>query len=444
MKATKLEGELAIPASKSHTIRALLIGALAGDFEETILRGPLVSQDTLSACHMVEQFGCQLIEEFPEESQVSSVIWRLRGIPAKRLHDSRPISINVGNSGTALYLGTAVAALFSCPVHFDGDTSIRQRSAKNLLQALANLGVCVRSENFYCPYTVQGPISGGSTRLSAPTSQYLSALLLALPLASACESEICLDLLNEHPYVDMTLGWLKSQGIRWHSEGYERYQIPGGQHYQAFQCQIPADFSSATFFFCAAAITGSTICLTGLNPNDSQGDKQTLDFLQRMGCEYRWQLLNKELGSYVLEFRGPVQLRGAELDLSQTPDALPALAVACACATGTSRIVNVAHARRKETDRIACMAKELRALGFELDENPDGLTIYGGTEKFRLAKKGLGEPKRIARGYHDHRIIMALWLLNLLQPCQAIVLDDSRYAAVTYPSFFEDLKSLCV
>ncbi|MEM9424550.1 MAG: 3-phosphoshikimate 1-carboxyvinyltransferase, partial [Spirochaetota bacterium] len=194
--AMKLRGELAVPGSKSHTIRALLIAALADGESELLC--PLVSEDTLSGRDMVEQLGASVSEE---QTADGFLLWRVRGIPASQFEERSGIFINVGNSGTSLYLGTAIAALFSRPIHFDGDASIRRRSAKNLLCALQDWGVRVDSENFCCPYTIEGPIRGGATRIAAPTSQYLSALLLALPL-SGTGGEIQVDLLNEHPYID--------------------------------------------------------------------------------------------------------------------------------------------------------------------------------------------------------------------------------------------------
>ncbi|WGK69974.1 3-phosphoshikimate 1-carboxyvinyltransferase [Candidatus Haliotispira prima] len=474
-QVSRLQGEIAVPGSKSHTIRALLIAAMAGGDGESVLLSPLISHDTLSARSMIEQFGAVVTEERrpapaspngerQEVEPLPDLLWKVRGISPDKfsIESDQVIEIDVGNSGTSLYLGSAVAALFCRPVRFDGDASIRKRSAKNLLCALQDLGVDVRSEgrDFSCPYTVRGPIRGGSINLAAPTSQYLSALLLALPLtAKDCHTEVSLDLLNEHPYVDITLEWLKQQGIQWQNEDYDHYRIPGGQRYRPFRRLMPADFSSATFFFCAAAITGSTIRLRGLDPNDTQGDKQTLDFLQRMGCKYSWfqgpqesqesqgpgrierlaqdSSCEEAEGNYTLEFSGPDKLQAADLDLGRTPDALPAMAVACACAAGTSKIYNVAHARKKETDRIRCMAEELQTLGFSVTENPDGLTIRGDTAEFLRAPR-----MRVAHGHHDHRLIMALSLLNLLAPKDPVILDDTAYAAVTFPGFFENLAYL--
>ena len=164
-----------------------------------------------------------------------------------------------------------------------------------------------------------------------------------------------------------------------------------------------------------------------------------------MGCSYAWQQQNErqngqKTSTYILEFSGPdgAVLQGRELDLSQTPDALPAMAVACACAAGQSRLYNVAHARNKECDRIAAMAAELQALGFTVHEQPDGLAFEGGKNGFVHKRRAV----RQTRGYGDHRIIMALSLLNLLQPLQPLELDDCANAAITYPNFFVDLAQL--
>ena len=392
---------------------------------------------------MMVQFGAAIWES---QDNNGNTIWHVCGIPG--FAEVSSIKVNVGNSGTSLYLGSAVAALFSRPVRFDGDASIRARSTKNLLQALQELGAELQREgsDYCCPYTLCGPIRGAKIRLCAPTSQYLSALLLVLPLLKGdANSEIYLDLLNEHPYIDMTLGWLRQQGIQWQNSGYDWFKIPGNQRYRPFEQRIPSDFSSASFLLCAAAITGARIRLRGLCPNDSQGDARVLDFLQEMGCSYAWQQQNGENGqktgtSYTLEFSGPdgAVLQGKELDLSQTPDALPAMAVACACAVGKSRLYNVAHARNKECDRIAAMAAELQALGFSVREQPDGLNFAGGKNGFINRRRAV----RQTRGYGDHRIIMALSLLNLLQPLQPLELDDCTNAAITYPNFFADLAQL--
>ena len=434
--------EVVVPGSKSHTIRALLIAALAEGESRIIC--PLRSGDTLSARSMMVQFGAEIWED-----NSANPVWHVRGIPAARFTEvsAKAIEIDVGNSGTSLYLGSAVAALFSRPVRFDGDASIRARSAKNLLLALQELGAELRREgcDYCCPYTLCGPIHGANIRLSAPTSQYLSALLLVLPLLGSRlqkpdQAEIYLDLLNEYPYIDMTLAWLRQQNIEWQSSGYDWYRIPGNQHYRPFEQIIPADFSSASFLLCAAAITGVRIWLRGLRPDDSQGDARILDFLCEMGCSYTWQQQAEKTGTYILEFSGPsgAVLQGNEFDLSQTPDALPAMAVACACAVGKSRLYNVAHARNKECDRIAAMAAELQALGFTVHEQRDGLHFEGGKENFVGKKRA----QRKALGYGDHRIIMALSLLNLLGPLQPLELDESGNAAITYPNFFADLTHL--
>jgi 3-phosphoshikimate 1-carboxyvinyltransferase len=240
-------------------------------------------------------------------------------------------------------------------------------------------------------------------------------------------------LLYERPYVDITLAWLDAQALRYHRRGYDRFELPGGQAYHPFRSPIPADFSSAAFFLLAAAVTGSELLLTGLDPHDSQGDKELIPILQTMGCVIEWE----ERG---LRVRGPRDARGrrtplaaGHFDLNAMPDALPALAGAACFAAGETRLEHVPQAREKETDRIAVMARELTAMGAECRELPDGLVIRG-----RGSLPG-AEAGVELRGHGDHRVIMAL-AAAALGAERATTIDDTAAAAVTFPRFFELLR----
>ncbi len=179
-------------------------------------------------------------------------------------------------------------------------------------------------------------------------------MLINSPLAAG-DSTIEVVGLIERPYVEMTLGWLTGQGIRVDNNGFRWFGIPGGQRYSALDRTIPADFSSATFFMCAAAITGCELTLLGLDPDDTQGDKAVAGMLAAMGAK----VSRCEGGMHI----AGAALKGAEFDLADTPDALPALAVTACFAEGETRLVNVAQARLKETDRIAVMSRELGKRG---------------------------------------------------------------------------------
>jgi 3-phosphoshikimate 1-carboxyvinyltransferase len=261
--------------------------------------------------------------------------------------------------------------------------------------------------------------------LSCPTSQYLSALLLAAPLAPAgTVTEIDVPLLNEKPYIDLTLSYLKAQGVPWDGAAdYSYFRIPGGGAYKPVNGPVAGDFSSAAFPGCAAAIGGLTTTLLGLDPHDPQGDKAIFDILAKMGCETAW---SREGGEWRLTVSRKGPLRGGTFDLNDTPDLLPVAAVLGAYAQGETVLVNAAHARIKETDRIAVMAGELGKLGAAVEERPDGLVI----------NKGGGLRGGKVDGHGDHRVVMAL-AVAALGAAGPVEIEGAESAAVTYPAFPE-------
>jgi 3-phosphoshikimate 1-carboxyvinyltransferase len=339
----------------------------------------------------------------------------------------------VGNSGTTLFLALAAAALGESPVTFTGDEQIRRRSAGPLLDALAGLGVRVEpaaGDGGCVPITVQGPWKGGRVSLSCPTSQYLSAMLLASPLAPpGTVTEIDVPLLNEKPYIEMTLSYLDAQGIPYEAKGdFSFFRIKGGASWKPRSGPVPGDFSSAAFPGCAAAISGGPVTLLGLDPDDPQGDKAFFAFLAQMGCEAEWH--REAGGEWALTVSRTGPLKSGEFDLNATPDLLPVMAVTAAFARGDTALVNAAHARIKETDRIAVMSHELAALGVETEERPDGLIIRG--------KGTLPGGKADGRG--DHRIVMAL-AAGAAGASGAVEIAGAESAAVTYPGFLKLLQA---
>jgi len=439
----QFSGTYRIPASKSHTIRRLLFATLAEGV--SILDYPLDSLDARSCVAVCRAFGAHIeeIRESAEEARHSGnpnapaadgsrlARWVVTGVGRNALGQPNLQApedvLNVGNSGTTLYLALALAGLYSGISIFTGDHQIRRRSAQNLLSALEGLGVRAQSSrnNGCAPIIIQGPWKGGRVSIECPTSQYLSALLIAAPLAPAgVITEIDVPLLNEQPYVEMTLAYLDAQGIRYESAADRSYfKIWGGSAYKPMGGTVPGDFSSAAFPACAAAITGGKVTLLGLDPNDTQGDKALFNYLASMGCQVEWK---KQGNDWTLTVAAPARLQGQILDLNATPDALPAMAATACFATGTTRLINVPNARIKETDRIAVMASELSRMGASITELPDGLVIEGG--------RGLSGTE--VQGHDDHRVVMALAIAGLA--CQGTTtVDTAEAAAVTYPGFLE-------
>ena len=427
-------GTVRIPASKSHTIRQLIIASLAGGVSEII--HPLDSLDAQSCAAACRVLGATVTERRAPDTQalVSYTVEGNNGVPKGVSHRL----IDVGNSGTTLYLIMAAAGLGGEPFEFTGDEQIQRRSAAPLLEALAGLGMRAESVkgNGCVPIIIQGPWKGGKVSLPCPTSQYLSALLLAAPLAPAGTiTDVAVPLLNERPYIEMTLSYLDSQGIPWEAPpDFSRFVIPGGASWKPFSRSVPGDFSSAAFPACAAAISGNPVTLLGLDPHDVQGDKFFLEMLTTMGCTIKWEQVPASLSSaeysVTISRNGP--LRGGTFDLNATPDLLPAAAVTAAFAEGDTALVNVAHARIKETDRIAVMAEELAKLGVSCTEQPDGLIVHGG---FTGA-----HANAVIDSRGDHRIVMA-FAAAALSAQAPIEIDKAESAAVTYPGFLELLQA---
>ena len=422
-----------IPASKSHTIRQLFIASLAEGV--TKIYNPLDSYDTLSCISACNEFGASVTTHCEDDD----IFWNVCGLNGFKdqfekclKEQNKSFNIDVGNSGTTLYLALAIAGLQLNKINFTGDNQIQKRSAAPLLNALAGLGIQVQSKEGCVPIVVKGPWKGGKVSLSCPTSQYLSALLIAAPSApSGTVTEIDVPLLNEKPYIDMTLSYLKTHGIPFErAPDYSHFIIPGGSAWKVLpqKKSVPGDFSSAAFHAAAAAITGGPVTLRGLDPQDTQGDKFFFEMLSDMGCDVSW---NDE--EQFLTISRESTLRGKTFDLNASPDLLPAAAVVAAFAEGDTKLVNVANARIKETDRIAVMASELAKLSVECTELPDGIIIHG-KGKIRPISENIH-----INGHSDHRIVMAFSVAALGSPVP-IVITTAESAAVTFPGFFDLIK----
>lgn len=406
-----------VPGSKSHTIRAVAVATMAPGI--STIRYPLASEDALSALFAAQKLGAEMISQTPEA-------WVIRGIQSFQ-NLSSDVHIDVGNSGTSLRIFTALAALASATVHFDGDASLRTRVMAPVLNALSALGSTITSTNMKCPLSVRGPIHGGNLTIEAVSSQYLTALLFAAPLIDADETEITVSHLNEKPYVRLTLDWLDAQKIRYEMRDDMMYfKIPGRQKYTPFDRAIPADFSTATFPLVAGLITRSPMVIQNLDFTDSQGDKAVFKIAAEMGAT----LLQEGNSTTVLPPSGPLRAI-PKLDLNNTPDALPALAVLACFADGVTEIVNTPQARIKETDRISCMTAELSKMGADITETPEGMII-----RPVLQLNGAE-----VSGHSDHRIVMAL-ALAALRATDPVTITTAESAMVTYPDFVKDFTAL--
>jgi 3-phosphoshikimate 1-carboxyvinyltransferase len=348
--------------------------------------------------------------------------WIITGFAGKPGQPDRVI--DVINSGTTLRLVAGIAALAEHETRIDGDEQIRKRPMQPLLDALNKLGAECTSQkgNGSCPLSVKGVMRGGTTQIEGITSQYVTSLLLTTPLASG-DTVIQVTKLNERPYVEMTLQWLSQHGIKLtYDSDLTEFKIKGNQQYQAFEKRVPADFSSATFPLCAAAITRSGVGLVGLDMNDSQGDKEIVNVIRSMGA-----IIDETATGIIVSGQ---ELNGQEIDLNNTPDALPSMAVVGCCAKGKTALVNVPQARIKETDRIAVMAGELSKMGAQIEELEDGLVVH------QSKLKGCE-----VDGRGDHRVVMALSLAGLVAEGTTVV-KGAEAIQVTFPSYVDLMKQL--
>lgn len=402
IQPSSIKGDVLAPASKSHTIRSIFFAALADGV--SVISNLLDSEDGQSALNSISAMGAEVEQRAGK--------WHIRGYGG--CVSAPPCPVNVENSGTTARFALSMASLGYAPIMITGDEQTRARPMGPLIEALKNLGARTSSADGKLPATIEGPIDGGETIVDGATSQYLSSLLIHTPLAPK-DSLLKLNNLNEKPYVDMTLKWLDELGIEYAHEGYSTFRIKGGQKYKAFTKTIPADFSSATFFACLGAIPGNHVTLRGLDINDTQGDKAVFGYLEKMGAKVD---INKDGISVTGQ-----KLKGADLDLNATPDALPAMAALAALADGTTTLGNTPQARIKETDRIAVMAEELGKMGIGCKEKHDALIIHG------------GEPKgALLSGHGDHRVVMGL-AIAASAANQKSEIETAEAVNVTFPNF---------
>jgi len=407
-KAIKIE----VPGSKSITQRALITSALAKG--TSTLTSPLDSEDTQLLTDALKAFGV-LIEK-------RRCGWQVIGTGGKLTCPGKEIFM--GNNGTGIRFMMSFAALASpCSTLLTGKKRMEERPAEPLLKALRQLGVDARSvKGTGCPpvrINSKG-IGGRRVRLSASiSSQFLSSLLLVAPYAQA-PLTIKLDgKLVSRPYVDITLRVMSDFGVSVEERG-NSFDIPKG-YYKAQDYTVEADASSASYFFAAAAITGVPVTVTNMPPKPIQGDAAFVDLLRQMGCLVE----RTNLGTTV---KGPGKggLKAIDVDMSKWPDVAPTLAVVAAFANGTTRITNVEHLRVKETDRIKAVVTELKKIGCQAEELPDGMVVTGSPERLHGA---------VITTYDDHRIAMCFAVASLLVP--GVEFDEMGVVKKSFPQFWD-------
>ena len=439
-KKTSLSGNIVVPGSKSHTIRALILASLAEGVSH--ISNPLPSADCLSASKAIQEIGASV--EFDNKNN----IWTVTGA-GKNAHLPSNV-VDVGNSGSVLYFFTPICATFEGWSIFTGDSSIRKRPVLHLLEALKQLGAnCYvsRPEENAPPALVQGPIKAGKVITDGRLSQYISGLMMASTLIDG-KLEIELTDPKEVPYLDMTKYWLESLGVQVEmSSDYKKISITGPYQLKAFDKAIPSDWEAVAFPLIAGLITDSKIVIDNVDGSGTQGDDAIVSVLQSVGADIQW---NKETSQLIVTGGNPLSTENLtdktlRVNLAGFPDAICALAVIACFIEGKTVLEDIGVCRRKETDRIVVMKSELEKLGAKVEEGEDYLAIYGNSPLLANGEKNPNFKLHggIVESFDDHRVAMSLACLGLgLPEGEQVIVNDAECCSVSFPGFFEVMNKI--
>lgn len=386
LSAAPLAGTVQIPASKSFVHRQLIAAALAD--QPTTLYVNAASADIEATLHCIEEMGAK-VTILPDENGYQ--IRPIRHIPEKA-------TFFCNESGSTLRFMLPVAAALGISARFTGAGRLPQRPNAPLIDVLQQHGIC--ATDHLLPLDLTGKLSGGVYEIAGNiSSQYITGLLLALPLCEK-DSEIRFTTaLESAAYLDITVHVLQQFGIHVKKRN-SGYYVPGKQRYlSSGTLTVEGDWSSAVFWHCANRM-GHSVHMEGLNATSCQGDRAVLQQLQMLG---------------------------GEIDVSQTPDSLPALAVAACTVKGITRFTGAGRLRIKESDRLTAVTEMLTALGQRVTEEKEGLIVYGG-HPFTGGT---------VDGCNDHRIVMAA---ALAASCalDKVTIIGAEAVQKSYPRFFDD------
>jgi len=402
-----IDGTVTPPASKSMTNRVLVLAALA-DGPSTITR-PLRARDTDLMVDALRALGTRI-------EPVGSGDWRVTPAGLRG-----PAEVDCGLAGTVMRFVPPVAALADGRVHFDGDPRARERPMAQAVTSLRALGAVIDDGGrASLPFTVygSGSLDGGAVELDASSSsQFVSALLLS---GARCTNGVEVrhrgGAIPSVPHIEMTVSQLRLRGVAVDTSDRDRWVVAPGP-IGALDCSIEPDLSSAAPFLAAAVVTRGLVRVRDWPLHTDQAGDELRHLLAAFGAEVR-----RDEGDLVVE--GGRRVEGVSLDLHAVGELTPVVAAICALADSPSQLSGIAHLRGHETDRLAALAAEIRRLGGQVDEQPDGLRI---------------EPRPLRAGrwgtYADHRMVHAGAVIGLAVP--GVEVEDVATTAKTYPGFAE-------
>ena len=420
---TGASGAVTLPGSKSISNRVLLLSALCEG--TTVVHDLLDSDDTRVMLAALHQLGCGV--------EVAGTTVTITGLGG-RAWPTEAIEFFMGNAGTAMRPLTAALAVHGGDFTLKGVQRMHERPIGDLVDALRELGCAIDylGNEGFPPLRLRQP----ALKLDKPipvrgdvSSQFLTALLMALPLAAqdrAITIEVVGELISK-PYIEITLNLLERYGIEVKRQGWERFVIPAGSRYQSpGSIHVEADASSASYFIALGAIAqGKGIRVNGVGADSIQGDIRFVEAAQLMGAKVT-------SGPNWLQIeRGAWPLKGITLDCNHIPDAAMTLAVMALYADGPTTLTNIASWRVKETDRIVAMATECRKLGAAVEEGPDWIKVHP-------LPAGAWQRASI-HTYDDHRVAMCFSLAAFNADAVPVRIEDPKCVAKTFPDYFETL-----
>lgn len=423
-----VSGSVKLPGSKSISNRTLLLAALSHGVTE--IRDLLVSDDTQRMLEALQTLGVQL-------EKLSETDWRVHGcegsFPNKGTADA-PVDLFLGNAGTAFRPLTAALALSNGHYYLHGVPRMHERPIGDLIDALHLIGCNIeyKGNKGYPPLLISPAnvdVSKAIQIRGDVSSQFLTALLMALPLTKQQATIEVVGELISKPYIEITLNLMDKFGIKVIRDGWQRIDVFGTSSYKSKEVfYVEGDASSASYFLAAGAIAASKTALTvqGVGHSSIQGDIRFVYELEKLGVDFSF-------GKNEIYISKPDKnIKGFDLDCNHIPDAAMTLAILALFADGTTTLRNIASWRVKETDRIAAMATELRKVGATVEEGQDFI---------RITPPETLTPNAVIDTYDDHRMAMCFSLVSL--GGVAIVINDPKCVAKTFPDYFQVFDSIC-
>ncbi|MBU2535247.1 MAG: 3-phosphoshikimate 1-carboxyvinyltransferase [Chloroflexota bacterium] len=408
VEKSNIKGKVIAPPSKSYTIRGLMCAALAHGQSQIL--NPLYADDTDAAARVLDDIGVRV--ERTED------LWRIDGSELRQPE----ADLYCGDSAATLRFMTAICSIVPGRCRLTAGASLAKRPVESLVKALQRLGVDCSSNGGVAPVVVNGGrLKGGETELPGDvSSQFVSALLLVSPLA---EEGIHIRLttpLESKPYVEMTLDCMEKFGVKveFSKKMDDFYTVK--QTYQPARYEVEGDWSSASYFLALGALSNG-VEIENLNPESLQSDRAMLEFLSQMGADVN-------VSPNAIRVKGS-KLKALHVDLSDSIDLLPTLAVLAAVAEGTSELEGIDRARIKESNRVSAVREGLERMEVKVAEEKDRMLITGSNLK-----------SAVIDSHDDHRIAMAFSILGTL--AGNTIINNAECVKKTFPQFWDILRNI--